>query len=155
MAKDSNLVNLAKIMKAIVLYYSHRGTTANYGREIAMYLWSKGLSVGLYPITEFDKTKLQDADFLIIGCWTCGCFVVAQHPHRRWKECAERFSGILPSERIMLFTTYKIATGSMFRKMEKTLRISKKIKAARLKSKTGFLSEADKKCIDAYISINN
>ena len=28
-------------MKAIVLYYSHKGKTARFAREIAMYLWSK------------------------------------------------------------------------------------------------------------------
>ena len=27
--------------KAVVLYYSHKGKTARYAREIAMYLWSR------------------------------------------------------------------------------------------------------------------
>ena len=37
--------------RAVVLYYSHKGKTAGYAREIAMYLWSKGLNVSLSAIT--------------------------------------------------------------------------------------------------------
>lgn len=39
-------------MKAAVLYYSHKGKTAGYAREIAMYLWSKGLNVSLSSISD-------------------------------------------------------------------------------------------------------
>ena len=38
--------------KAIILYYSHKGKTAAYAREITMYLWSKGLSVSLCSISD-------------------------------------------------------------------------------------------------------
>ena len=41
-------------MKATVLYYSHKGKTAFFAREIAMYLWSKGLHVSLCAISDFD-----------------------------------------------------------------------------------------------------
>ena len=73
-------------MKATVLYYSRRGKTAGYAREIAMYLWSKGLDVSLSSLTDYDPEKLSGTDFLFTGCWTCGWFVIGQHPHRRWKE---------------------------------------------------------------------
>lgn len=59
-------------MKATVLYYSLKGKTAFYAREIAMYLWSKGLDVSLSAITDFDTKKLEQTDLLISGCWTCG-----------------------------------------------------------------------------------
>ena len=58
--------------------YSHKGKTARYAREIAMYLWSKGLSVSLSAVTDYDPARLGEADFLITGCWTCGWFVVGQ-----------------------------------------------------------------------------
>ena len=54
--------------KAVVLYYSHKGKTARYAREIAMYLWSKGLSVSLSAVTDYDPARLGEADFLITGC---------------------------------------------------------------------------------------
>ena len=39
-------------MKAAVLYYSHKGKTAGYAREITMYLWSKGLNVSLSSVSD-------------------------------------------------------------------------------------------------------
>lgn len=59
-------------MKAAVLYYSHKGKTAGYAREIAMYLWSKGLNVSLSSVSDAVPEKLSDCDFLVSGCWTCG-----------------------------------------------------------------------------------
>lgn len=69
-------------MKAIVLYYSHKGKTARFAREIAMYLWSKGLHVSLSSLSDFEAARIKETDFLITGCWTCGWFVVGQHPHK-------------------------------------------------------------------------
>lgn len=63
-------------MKATVLYYSHTGRTAAYAREIAMYLWSKGLDVSLSSISDFDKQRLLKSDIVLSGCWTCGWFVM-------------------------------------------------------------------------------
>ena len=58
-------------MKAAVLYYSHKGKTAGYAREIAMYLWSKGLNVSLSSISDAVPEKLSDCDFLWMVCgWT-------------------------------------------------------------------------------------
>lgn len=67
-------------MKAAVLYYSHKGKTAGYAREITMYLWSKGLNVSLSSVSDAVPEKLSDCDFLVSRCWTCGWFVVGQHP---------------------------------------------------------------------------
>lgn len=78
-------------MKATVLYYSHQGKTAFFAREIAMYLWSKGLNVSLSAISDFDTQKLNETDFLISGCWTCGWFVVGQHPHKNGVHAAGRW----------------------------------------------------------------
>ena len=121
---------VANKMKATVLYYSHKGKTAFFAREIAMYLWSKGLNVSLSAISDFDIQKLNETDFLISGCWTCGWFVVGQHPHKKWS----------------------FRTGSMYRKMKKTLKISRNTHIPFLKSKNGLLTETDKKILDQFIS---
>ena len=63
---------VANKMKATVLYYSHKRKTAFFAREIAMYLWSKGLNVSLSAILILTTQKLNETDFLISGCWTCG-----------------------------------------------------------------------------------
>ncbi|WP_072541815.1 NADPH-dependent FMN reductase family protein [Bacteroides mediterraneensis] len=140
-------------MKATVLYYSHKGKTAFFAREIAMYLWSKGLHVSLCAISDFDPQKLAETDFLLSGCWTCGCFVVGQHPHRQWKACSRRMAGQVPSHRTLLFTTYKFRTGSMLRNMKKTLRISRKASVPFLQSKNGLLTDSDKQILDRFITV--
>ena len=111
--------------KAVVLYYSHKGKTARYAREIAMYLWSKGLSVSLSAVTDYDPARLGEADFLITGCWTCGWFVVGQH---------------------------KIRTGSLFRRMREALGLTGRDEVPCLASRSGLLTEADKSRLDLFIN---
>ena len=75
---------VANKMKATVLYYSHTGKTAFFAREIAMYLWSKGLNVSLSAISDFDTQKLNETVFLFSVCWSCGWFVVGLLPLLFW-----------------------------------------------------------------------
>lgn len=140
-------------MKATILYYSHKGRTAGYAREMAMYLWSKGISVSLSSISDFDQSKLKQTDFLLLGCWTCGWFILRQHPHSRWKEFTHTFSGTFPIGKILFFTTYKIRSGSMFDNMKRAMEISISTPVTQLKSRTGRLTENDKSLLDRYIGI--
>lgn len=89
-------------MKATVLYYSHTGRTAAYAREIAMYLWSKGLDVSLSSISDFDKQRLLKSDIVLSGCWTCGWFVIGQHPHRKWIDFSKSVAGYMDERKVML-----------------------------------------------------
>ena len=120
--------------KAVVLYYSHKGKTARYAREIAMYLWSKGLSV-----------------ILITGCWTCGWFVVGQRPHERWRDFSRGIAGRVPAGRTLLFTTYRIRIGSLFRRMREALGLTGRDEVPCLASRSGLLTEADKSRLDLFI----
>lgn len=138
-------------MKAIVLYYSHKGKTARYAREIAMYLWSKGLHVSLSSLSDFEPSKIKEADILITGCWTCGWFVVGQHPHQTWCELSKPLAGMVPPERTLFFTTYKIRTGSMFRRMKKVMEIPPDAQSYELRSRSGMLTADDKHILDALI----
>lgn len=138
-------------MKAIVLYYSHKGKTAGYAREIALHLWTRGWDVSLSSLSDFDGKHIREADLLITGCWTCGWFVVGQHPHQTWVDLSRPLAGIVPPERTLFFTTYKIRTGSLFRKMKKVMRIPHGYPSVELKSKTGLLSAEDKKLLDRII----
>ena len=139
-------------MKAIVIYYSHKGRTANYAREIAMYLWSKGISVSLCSVSDFDRNKAKEADLLLTGCWTCGWFIINQHPHEQWKSLAKTISGIFPIEKTLFFTTYKIRTGSMFRNMKHAMNIPASTRVHRLQSRTGKLSEHDRGLLNLFIN---
>lgn len=141
-------------MRATVLYYSHTGRTAAYAREIAMYLWSKGLDVSLSSISDFDKRRLLSSDIVLLGAWTCGWFVIGQHPHRKWTEFSNSLSGFIDERRIMFFTTYKIRTGSMLRCMRKAMNMTGKSRTGLLKSKTARLTDEDKTRLDAFIKSN-
>ena len=143
---------VANKMKATVLYYSHKGKTAFFAREIAMYLWSKGLNVSLSAISDFDTQKLNETDFLISGCWTCGWFVVGQHPHKKWSTCSRQMAGRISPHRTLLFTTYKFRTGSMYRKMKKTLKISRNTHIPFLKSQKRIADRNRQKDIRPIIS---
>lgn len=142
-------------MKAVVLYYSHKGKTAGLAREIAMYLWSKGISVRLSAVSDTSLEHVADCDFLISGCWTCGWFLVGQHPHKRWKEFAKQIRGMVKTERTLFFTTYKFRTGSMYACMKRAAGIPRSSPVPFIQSRTGFLTDSDKKVLDRFININS
>lgn len=141
-------------MKATVLYYSHKGKTACLAREIAMYLWSKGLNVSLSAISDFDASKLKDTDLLLSGCWTCGWFVIGQHPHKQWVSSARKMAGAVPPQKLLFFTTYKFRTGGMFRRMKKAMDVPASVPVNSLKSKNGRLTNEDKLILDQFIGLS-
>lgn len=138
-------------MKIAVLYYSHKGKTAGYARDIGMYLWSKGADISLSSISDFDKKRISEFDFLILGCWTCGLFVFGQHPHKKWKEFCEEIKDEVTAGKVAFFTTYKLRTGGLFRRMSKILGIQYSSEILCLKSRTGKLSDKEKKKLDCMI----
>ena len=139
--------------RAIVLYYSHKGKTAAYAREIAMYLWSRGVSVRLSAVSDAVPEDLERCDFLISGCWTCGWFVIGQHPHARWKDFARQIQDRVEASRTLLFTTYRIRTGSMLTRMKRTLGITARQQIPFLKSRSGRLTPEDKATLDHFIGL--
>jgi flavodoxin len=137
-------------MKALITFQSKTGITKKYAREIADYLLSKKVQVQLVPVQEYTKEIQHDADLVFFGCWTSGLFLFLQHPDKVWT----RFASAIPemkSQKAILFTTYKLATGSMFRKMKECINGKVSSVLAELKSKDGKLSEADKKLLDSLI----
>lgn len=139
--------------RAIVLYYSHKGKTAAYAREIAMYLWSRGVSVRLSAVSDAVPEDLEGCDSLISGCWTCGWFVIGQHPHARWKDFARQIQGRVAASRTLLFTTYRIRTGSMLTRMKRALGITARQQIPFLKSRSGRLTPEDKATLDHFIGL--
>jgi len=138
--------------KAAIVFQSRTGITRAYAEEIESYLKSKGIEVISSSVRAYKDGMCEGADYLLLGCWTNGLMVMFQHPDREWNDFAKRFEKTGESKTI-LFTTYKILTGSMFRKMLKALegKISKPY--AELRSRNGTLSSADKKAIDDLIGL--
>ena len=94
-------------------------------------------------IDEFNINELDNADYLFLGCWTKGHFLFYQHPDRNWVKFANQLPTI-HDKKMVLFTTYKVATGSMFRRMKDQLKCDSKLIKLELKSRNGNLDAESK-----------
>ncbi|MBN1950810.1 MAG: flavodoxin family protein [Bacteroidales bacterium] len=107
-------------MKACIIYNSKQGTTKAYAEAIGNLLKEKGTDCEIFSIEDYKEDSLKKADLVLLGAWTHGLMIFAQHPERAWKKFAESMPAI-HGKKVGLFTTYKLATGSLFRKMESCL----------------------------------
>lgn len=137
-------------MKATILYQSKKGRTAGWARAMAMYLWSKGVNVSYGAISDFKEEQLRDSDLLLLGSWTTGWFVINQKPSKVWIEASKNLPATLPPH-LVLFATYKVRTGAIFKRMKGCLNLSDVTQVDTMKSKTGILSDEDKQRLDACI----
>ena len=138
--------------KAVILFNSRTGTTGKYAREIGYYLEAKGIEVQVSSIQgyKYNKEILEDADYVLLGCWTSGLMIIFQHPENTWKEFAAKLPN-MSNAKLALFTTYKILTGSMFSNMYRQLKEKFPNPSLVLKSRNGSLSATDKLQLDSMI----
>ncbi len=144
---------------ALVVYRSHTGVTRRYGEEIGRYLETRGVEAKVVSVGECDMTAIAGADYLFLGCWTSGMFVVMQHPDGPWMSFAREMPKVgrtavdgtgLP--KVALFTTYQLRTGSQFSKMRKALGGKTPTPTLELKSRGGGLSDKDRRSLNEFIS---
>lgn len=102
------------------------------------------------PVEEYRENLVQNADYILTGCWTKGLFVVFQKPDEIWSAFAQKLP-VPEGAKIALFATYKIRTGSMFKNMEKQIKPAANIPFPNLKSRDGRLSEENKLALDGFI----
>jgi flavodoxin len=141
------------VAKAIVVYRSHSGVTRRYGEAIAAYLGSKGMAAEVVSVGECDMASLAGADYLLLGCWTSGLFVVRQHPDEPWLAFVRDMPALTgPRPKVALFTTYKLRTGSQFPKMRAALAGKTAPPELELKSRDGRLSAADEAALDRFLA---
>lgn len=106
--------------KAIIIYKSRKGTTKKFSEKIRDYLKKKEVNSQVKSIEEIGEFEFSEYDYIFLGCWTNGLFFFMQKPEKAWIEFAKKMP-VLRSKSTVLFTTYKILTGSMFREMRKRL----------------------------------
>ena len=136
--------------KALVVYNSKNGATKNYGEEITEFLIKKEFDAKAISINECRAEDIENADYVFFGCWTSGLFLFKQKPEQIWVEFAKKIPP-LKGKKIGLFTTYKIATGSMFKKMRKYLQVEEDAKFLELKSKDGHLPISSRLLINDFV----
>ena len=135
---------------AAVVYRSRTGKTRRYADEIGAHLRAHGIDVTVGSIGECDMAALGDVDLLLLGCWTNGLLVIAQHPDQPWVAFARDLPRV--RGRVGLFTTYRLATGSMFGRMKAELRGRTPEPALELKSRDGRLSTRDRAALDRFVA---
>ncbi len=68
-------------MKAAIVVESLTGNTWKAGERIGSLLQQEGWTItGLSRVRQPDHAAIQDADFVLVGTWTHGLFVVGQGP---------------------------------------------------------------------------
>ncbi len=137
-------------MKALIMYRSRTGITEKFGKEINELLNSKGIESKVLSIENYSDIAATEPDIVFLGCWTAGFMLLFQHPDREWKKFAQRLPD-LKNKKVALFTTYKIATGSMFKSMRKYLSDKSANITLELKSKDGRINDGNKKDIIDFI----
>jgi flavodoxin len=135
---------------ATVVYRSATGTTRRLAEEIGAHLTARGVTTTVASVGECDPSSLAGVDLVLLGCWTSGLFVVAQHPDEPWKAFVRDLPA-LDRSKVGLFTTYKLATGSMFARMRDALGGRVRGIELELKSRNGHLSDAGKALLDGFI----
>jgi flavodoxin len=137
------------MVTACVVYRSATGTTRRLADAIGARLRAQGVDVSVASVGEADPAQVARADLVLLGCWTSGYLVVAQHPDQPWLD----FVRDLPTVRgrVGLFTTYKLATGSMFARMRGALAGKADRIGLELKSRDGRLGDAGRLALDAFL----
>lgn len=130
-------------MKAFVTYLSKTGITRKYASEIDALLRANQVESIMQNIHDADPSNAAEADLVLLGAWCHGLFILLQHPDKPWVEFARQLPD-LSGKKVALFTTYKLATGSMFRKMQKQLKLGEDQRVEIFKSRNGSLSKEDK-----------
>lgn len=136
---------------AAIIYESSTGITRQFAEEIGDYFAGQGIEARVSSIDDCDPADLANVDRVLLGCWTNGLMIAFQHPTDRWISWARRLPAI-PANHLGLFTTYKLATGRMFRQMRRWLPAQSRPTGFELKSRDGHLSEAHRRELQAFIA---
>jgi flavodoxin len=139
------------VARALVVYRSHSGVTRRYGEAIAAFLTAKGVESRVVSVGECDMATLAGADYLLLGCWTSGLFVVRQRPDEPWLAFVRDMPATL-QPKVALFTTYQLRTGSQFPKMRAALAGKTAAPQLELKSRGGRLSAEDERALERFIA---
>ena len=137
---------------AAVVYRSAGGTTRQLAEEIGEHLRTKGFDTTVQSVGDADAAALAHADLVLLGCWTSGMFVVAQHPDEPWLAFV-RDLPTLARAHVGLFTTYRLATGSMFARMRAALDTRVPHVDLELKSRGGHLSDTGRDALDRFAGL--
>ncbi len=138
-------------MRTVVLYQGGTDVTQQFAKEIGAYMEIHGIESRVMSIAEGVPQTWNDCHYLLLGCETNGLNFFNQHPDKAWVDYVHALPEI-KYLRVGLFTTYKIATGGMFKKMRHLLADKTGHITIEIKSRNGRLSEKNKQVLDRFIA---
>jgi flavodoxin len=107
-------------MKIEIVYESSTGTTAKAAEEMGKILEGNGHQVRVQSVALADPAVVSEADLICIGAWVKGLFIIMQHPSPGAMQFVEGL-GHLSGKKVVVFCTYKVATGSALSTMTEAL----------------------------------
>ena len=134
--------------KALIIVQNKNNSTKRFGEQIAEFLFQRGLMAELIPINNFEPTKLDGADYLLVGGFRNG--LIFSKTDNEWESFVKKLP-TLNGIKTALFATYKIFPGSIFKKMRKYLKGKTDEVTFDLKSRDGYLSVSDKLDLNDFI----
>ena len=106
-------------MKAALLIESLTGNTWKAGEMIGGLLQQEGWMItGLNRVSQPDYSAVQDADFVVVGTWVHGLFVVGQAP---WGLGAISHLPVMRGKQAAVFCTYALNPGKSVDKLNDTV----------------------------------
>ena len=137
--------------QALIIFKSKNGKTKKYAEKIGCYFNSLHIEATVISIENYNKDLLLGADYVFLGCWTQGTLLLNQRPEKSWIDFVKSLK-LHKNQKVVLFTTYRILAGSMFKNMKKHLFQDEERVIMELKSKDCKLSEDDKKRLLEFLN---
>jgi flavodoxin len=103
-----------------IVYDSSTGTTAEAAGAMGRVMEEQGHKCRVQSVAEADPAGVSEADLICIGTWVKGLFIILQHPTAGSMDFIERMEN-LADKKVVVFCTYKLATGSTLSQMAKVL----------------------------------
>lgn len=135
--------------RALIVHHSKMGKTRRFAEAIGDRLARLGIDPTVVSVSSFRPEMLDGADLVLLGAWTHGLMIIGQHPDEDWVAFARALPP-LGTRRVGLFTTYLIATGSMFWMMKRHLAGKAERIELRLKSRSDKFSDANARRLERF-----
>jgi flavodoxin len=136
--------------KAIIVVQENNKTTKRFGEEIADFLLKRGLAAELIPINNFEPNKLEGADYLLLSGWKNDHMFSTRQPDSEWVTFVKKLP-TLNGIKTAMFTTYKLFSNSLLKRMKKYLSEKTENLEFAFISRDGSLSIPEKMAINDFI----
>jgi hypothetical protein len=136
--------------KAVIVIQNNNQTTKRFGEEIADFLLKRGLAAELIPISNFEPRKLDGVDYLLLSGWRNDHLFSGRQPDSEWVNFVKKLP-TLNGIKTAMFTTYKLFSNSLLKKMKKYLSDKTENLEFAFTSRDGSLSIPEKMAINDFI----